>query len=133
MITSAAVAEGTVPRVGGYACEAYAWSAELGRRWVLGRHVVRTPRLAVRWLRGRALLIAHALDPLPEHPGPLPAACLREIAGGGPNPGALMRRWLHDAGAQETAADRLRTGLPLTVGAADESVHYVLAAQPLPA
>ncbi len=119
------------PRVRRYRCTAVARSlADPAGRWDLGGTHTTTPRLAVRWLRDRALLIAHALDPLPGAPGPLPPQCLREVHGHGPNPGAVMRAWLRDEPLREDALARLRTGLPVQVSAADDTVRYVLTAEP---
>ncbi|MBW1602680.1 hypothetical protein JJV70_11280 [Streptomyces sp. JJ66] len=117
--------------VSGYRCEATAVAADRSAAWPLGEVRERDPRLAVRWMRGRALLIANALDPLPGACGPLPAACLREVVGDGPNPGALLRRWADDASAQAAALTRLRTGTPISVHAADDATQYVISAYPL--
>ncbi len=75
----------------------------------LGAHAADSPRLALRWLRQRADHISDQLDP--------PAA-------------RTVLAWLHDHQAHEHALAVLASGTPYTHTVCDDTVRYLLTAQP---
>ncbi|EKX68635.1 hypothetical protein [Streptomyces ipomoeae] len=83
-----------------------------GRRAPLGEHRVRTPRLALRWLRGRAGDVADQLDP--------PYA-------------RVVAAWLGDTREHERALDLMTAGRPYLFLAQDEDgIRYAFTVEPLP-
>ncbi len=115
----------------GYLCSVLAHPLSAGHEIVLGRHRAWTPRLAVRWLRGQAARLADALDPAPGR-GPFPAAALRPVLDGSPDPGGAFRAWLADDGLQEQQLASLRSGRNIGVTVRDAELLYSLSAQPIP-
>lgn len=76
-----------------------------------------TPRLAVRWLRWHAILLADRLDPAPGDP--LRLGVLRlGLPVGTPDPAQALRSWAADDRQYEHAMERLRDKkrLEITVG-----------------
>ena len=76
----------------------------------LGEVLAKTPRLALRWLRGRARHVADQLDPPYARP---------------------LLAWLRDDREQQWALDGLARGEAYVVRASDEEgTFYVLSAEP---
>ncbi|WP_275464852.1 hypothetical protein [Streptomyces noursei] len=93
----------------GYRCEAVAHSFPEGGSVPLGSGSVATPRLALRWLRSRAIDIADQLD----------AAAARPI-----------RHWLSDHAAHEHALFTLARGDSYLLTIFEEATRYTLSVSP---
>lgn len=92
-----------------YRCEAVAHVLHEGRFICLDLGSATTPRLALRWLRGRARDIADQLDPPAARP---------------------VRYWLSDSTAHEDALRALAGGESYLFAIRDEAVHYTLSVSP---
>ncbi|MEU1624138.1 hypothetical protein ABZ746_02075 [Streptomyces sp. NPDC020096] len=93
----------------GYWCEAIAYVEENGRTYWLGSQPVTTPRLAMRWLRGRVRDVADQLDPAPAQ---------------------RADHWLTDQAEHERALSALAAGETYAFTLADDTTRYVLSARP---
>ncbi|MFE0699386.1 hypothetical protein [Streptomyces sp. NPDC058872] len=102
--------------VEGYWCEFVARSSVDGREWFLGGYRANSPRLAIRWLRGRAHRLANALDPIPGV-GPLPPECLHLASAESPNPGNIFRKWAMDMHHQGKQMNALANGRSISINA----------------
>lgn len=91
-----------------FRCEASAHTGP-GHVISLGAHRARNPRLALRWLRGRAQDVADQLDPSYARPA---------------------RHWLRDMTEHQRALSALAHGHPYAVTFADDTAHYRLTIQP---
>lgn len=91
-----------------YQCEAAAHTGP-GHVIPLGAHKARNPRLALRWLRGRAQDVADQLDP----------PCARPA-----------RHWLRDMTEHQRALSALAQGNAYAVTFADDTAHYRLTVHP---
>lgn len=103
------VRDQAVGAAAGYRCEAVAHSFPEGDSVPLGSGAVATPRLALRWLRSRAIDIADQLD----------AAAARPI-----------RHWLSDHGAHEYALFTLARGDSYLLAIFEEATRYTLSVSP---
>ncbi|WP_367432614.1 hypothetical protein [Streptomyces celluloflavus] len=93
----------------GYRCEAVAHAPHEGRSVSLGLRFAATPRLALRWLRSRAAVIADQLDAQAARP---------------------VRRWLSDHAAHEYALLTLARGDSYLFTIFDEAARYTLSVSP---
>ncbi|GGU86542.1 hypothetical protein GCM10010211_60780 [Streptomyces albospinus] len=93
----------------GYRCEAVAHAPHEGHSVSLGLRSAATPRLALRWLRGRATDITDQLD--------APAA-------------RPVRHWLSDQAAHEYALLALTRGDSYLFTIYDEATRYTLSVSP---
>ena len=93
----------------GYWCEAVAVSPLHDRVFWLGSHPAGSPRLALRWLRGRALDLADQLD----------LAHARPVFG-----------WLNDAGEMQRAMSALTAGEMYDLSVYDDHARDLLSARP---
>ncbi|MFD7611018.1 hypothetical protein [Streptomyces sp. NPDC059828] len=125
--------------VEGYWCEVVAYYPDGGMEWFLGGYRATSPRLAVRWLRGQALRLANALDPIPGM-GPLPPEALQEANPKAPNPGHILRKWAGDQRAQDWQMAELVDGRSFAVmsggpdrlmGHSDLDLYYALEVRPM--
>ncbi|MET9656697.1 hypothetical protein [Streptomyces sp. NPDC006510] len=96
----------------------------------LGRILVATPRLALRWLRGQADRLASGLDPDPDAPW-VPRAVLRTVPPCVADAPTELRAWAGDDERQDDALQRLATGAEFEFIARDEVCWYGLTARPL--
>ncbi|MCX4678093.1 hypothetical protein OG413_22715 [Streptomyces sp. NBC_01433] len=101
------------------------------RRVELGGFVAPSRRLALRWLRGRALWFAEALDPAAHAPW-VPPAALHPVTHAGRDAPADLRAWAEDIGHQDYALWRLAAGFTFEFIARDDACWYGLAARPCP-
>jgi hypothetical protein len=126
----------------GYWCEVTAHVPESSWSLRLAGYQAKSPRTAVRWLRGRAGRLAAALDPEPGN-GPIPARCLTRTTHDGPNPADVFRSYAADMWKQDDHMEALKRGRLVCVTAAgpdrfmgyggDVWVFYELTARPLTA
>lgn len=121
-----------------YWCTVTAWPGDLSREIFLGGYLAATPRIAVRWLRGQAARIAHALDPQPGQAWAHGEAAktLRRLPDrlpdGWPDPGHMLREWQHDHPAHEQIMAALLDGHPFALTTQDTTAYYMLSARPWP-
>lgn len=117
-----------------YWCEVLAEGEVYGTRetvpYVLGTFQTISPKLALRWLRSEAELVADRLDPDPEHsawvmpwmrvdPAPVPD-CPTEL-----------RFWTADPEEHQAAREQLKEGAPLSVVIPDSGCRYTLTVWPV--
>nr|WP_134004689.1 hypothetical protein [Streptomyces sp. 846.5] len=93
----------------GYWCEAVALCPGHDRVFWLGSHPAGSPRLALRWLRGRALDLADQLD----------LGNARPVFG-----------WLNDADEMQRAMSALAAGELYALSVFEDNTRYVLTARP---
>ncbi|WP_223124057.1 hypothetical protein [Streptomyces cacaoi] len=91
-----------------YGCGAYAFTPR-GPTWPLDLYGAGSPRLALRWMRGRAQDIADQLDPA----GATPA-----------------HHWLTDQREHEWFLTRLRVGAAYILTLFEDATRYVLMVKP---
>ncbi|MEE1929684.1 hypothetical protein V1J52_16070 [Streptomyces sp. TRM 70351] len=127
------------PPYDGYWCEVLAHSPDTGEGWMLGGHQARTPRLALRWLRGRACRLADVLDPMREYGPPVPGSP-HPAEPHGSDPSRVLRQWADDHHAHEAQLAALAAGEHISVNAQgpdrvygwrEVHVHYTLSCRPL--
>ncbi|RBM22861.1 hypothetical protein DEH69_03740 [Streptomyces sp. PT12] len=92
-------------------CEAIALNSTTGHPHWLGAHATSTPRLALRWIRTRALAIRDQVD-TPER--------------------WLIDAWLRDDREHQYALDLLTTGGMYAHTIHEHALHYLLTARPIP-
>ncbi|MCE7078999.1 hypothetical protein [Streptomyces sp. ST2-7A] len=97
------------PGTGHYWCEVAAHTTGHHREYPLGSYHAPSPRLAMKWLHGRAGHIADQLDPGPRTP---------------------VRAWLNDTTEHEYALATLVAGGVYTHTIRDGTTRYQLAALP---
>ncbi|WP_103503284.1 MULTISPECIES: hypothetical protein [unclassified Streptomyces] len=127
----------------GYWCETVVRSPDAGGEWHLGGHWAHTPDAALQWLRGQALRLADALEPLPGH-GPFPDSALHAVErpgqDGGHRPGQLLRDWAADTAYHHIQCRALTSGRPISAntrgpdricGFGEVEVFYSLSARPI--
>lgn len=90
-------------------CQAIAYTPTDGRTFQPGHHLASTPRLAMRWLHGRARDIADQLDPIAARPA---------------------RHWIHDHAENERALATLTQGEPYSFALTEDTTRYILSAHP---
>ncbi|MCQ4044673.1 hypothetical protein ACFOSC_17985 [Streptantibioticus rubrisoli] len=93
-----------------YWCEAVARVEESGHTHLLSTQPASTPRLALRWLRGRVRDVAEQLDPAPAQPASY---------------------WLDDQLEHERALSALAAGEAYAFVLADDTTRYVLSVRPI--
>ncbi|MBU7596298.1 hypothetical protein JGS22_001250 [Streptomyces sp. P38-E01] len=116
----------------GYLCEVYAQPLDASPLYLLASARLNSPRLVLRWLKGRAVRLSRALD-LEPGAGPWPTAALRPAPDDAPSPGVRLRLWAQDRSAHEELLRGLRIRELVSVTAADTDVLYTLTARALPA
>ncbi len=93
-----------------YWCEAVAHVRDSGHAHLLSTQPASTPRLALRWLRGRVRDVAEQLDPAPARPA---------------------SHWLDDQVEHERALSALAAGEAYAFVLADDTTRYVLSVRPI--
>jgi hypothetical protein len=121
----------------GYWCDVVAWPGDLSREIYLGGYWAKTPRLAVRWLRGQATRLTNALDPQPgvgwtRHGADGVLRRLPDVLPEGwPDPSHALRSWEEAEHAHEQTMASLLEERPFYLTTVDDSAYYLLSARPL--
>ncbi|MFI1831324.1 hypothetical protein ACH41E_33495 [Streptomyces sp. NPDC020412] len=91
-------------------CDVAAWDYACTRSWLLARYESEaSPRVAVRWLRAEAAMLASRLDLRPHVAWAPPSALTPELVPTEFDAAAGLRLWVVDTGAQDSYMHQLHT------------------------
>ncbi|MGQ4517374.1 hypothetical protein [Streptomyces sp. DW26H14] len=109
-------------------------SPDGARTWLVAECTAPTPRLALRWLRWRACVLAERIDPtLDAFPGPLGALRVVPADPAVDRAAQELRAYVDSLPAADAALLRLTQRRPYEAAVTVGGLRYVLAAAPVPA